>query len=55
MDFTTISYSHAQVSRQPFNSNTVMGNAGIRNDTSSYLTSAVPIKRPRADEDDYDI
>lgn len=25
------------------------------NDTSTFLSSAVPIKRPRADEDDYDI
>lgn len=55
IDFTPVSFNHGQSSRQPFNSNPVMGTAGIRSDNTSYLTSAISIKRPRADEDDYDI
>ena len=45
-----------QQGRQSFNPNSQIGlnNLG-RNDNSSYLSSAMPIKRARTDEDDYDI
>lgn len=47
----TVTFNHSQPSSR-FNSNPSISNTGLRYE--SYLSSAVPIKRPRADDDDDD-
>ena len=44
----------AAQSRQPFGNPSTNVNAVTRNETN-FLPSSIPIKRPRADDDDYDI